>query len=67
MFFKQNISDCVTLRPVHFMILHYFMGGSPSAGRIYSAYVGGTGREKREDNKYQKNIKWDRPGIIDIK
>ena len=28
-----------------------FMGGSPNAGRKYSACVGGTGREKREDNK----------------
>ena len=44
-----------------FVVLSLFTGGSPSAGRIYSAHVGGTGREKRDDNKYHKIIKWDRP------
>ena len=34
-----------------FVVLSIFTGGSPNAGRILSANVGGTGRENREDNK----------------
>ena len=46
-----------------FVILSLFTGGSPNASRKYSACVGGTGREKIEDNKKRKIIKWDRPGL----
>ena len=34
-----------------FVVLSLFTGGSPNAERKYSACIGGTGREKREDNK----------------
>ena len=50
---NQNIMD----RPVPFddfmvfVVLSLFTGGSPNASRKYSACVGETGREKREDNK----------------
>jgi len=41
-----------TLFVVHFLSTE----NSPNAGRKCSACVGGTGREKREDNKH-KNLK----------
>ena len=44
-----------------FVVLSLFTGGSPNSGRKYSDCVAGTGREKREDNKERKIIKWDRP------
>ena len=34
-----------------FVVLSLFTGGSPNTGGKYFACVGGTGREKREDNK----------------
>ena len=44
-----------------FVVLSFFTGDSSHASRRYSACVGGTVREKRDDNKYHKIIKWDRP------
>ena len=47
-----------------FVVLSLFTGGSPNSGRKYSDCVAGSGREKREDNKERKIIKWDRPACM---
>ena len=48
-----------------FVVLSLFMGGSPNAAcqKIFCLSMLGEliSREKREDNKLRKIIKWDRP------
>ena len=56
-FFWYVRHETPSIRPVPFydftlfVVLSLFTGGSPNARRKYPARVGGTGREKREDNK----------------